>query len=182
MEREHKTGALGCPNILCHKCGERAANVDGELVGGDGDRIEIPVLSHRIIGIPVCNVFTEKPKGSNSIDTLLLVVKRLIESKFLMRFGACSTLGKCNGGCGGERNFLSTANNYISIIAHIKIRRESTSRRCPMGCNANVHIPVLIANIKGHYMHCHFSVKGHIAQRSRYVNTIGSLWASAKNS
>ncbi|KAF5794135.1 hypothetical protein HanXRQr2_Chr08g0324701 [Helianthus annuus] len=42
-----------------------------------------PVLSHRRRGFRVWSSFTSKPKGSNSMETLLSVVKRRAEIKIL---------------------------------------------------------------------------------------------------
>ena len=60
----------GCPNRLCQTVGERTTKFELD------DREEVEdkeytslVLLYLIIIFPVQRSFTEKPKGSNSIDT-----------------------------------------------------------------------------------------------------------------
>jgi len=57
--------------------------------------------------------FTEKPNGSNSIETLLFVVNLRIDTKFLIKLGACSTFFRIGGGWG--EGMYALPRPYIGI-------------------------------------------------------------------
>jgi hypothetical protein len=68
------------------------------VVGKNG--YKSPVLLHLAITLRVCRSFTERPKGSNSIEQLLSVVNRRTEIKFLIMLGDTRTLFRTRGECG----------------------------------------------------------------------------------
>jgi len=67
----------------------------GEECGGAGgggvERVEVAELLHLTIMFLVCKSFIERPKGSNSMEQLLSVVKRRIEIRFLIMLGDTKT-------------------------------------------------------------------------------------------
>jgi len=69
------------------------------LVGGKNG-YKSPKLLHLAITLRVCRSFTERPKGSNSIEQLLSVVNRRTEIKFLIMLGETKTLFRTRERCG----------------------------------------------------------------------------------
>ena len=108
--RKDKTWSPGCPRRLCQVDDDKAANVDRCLALFVILWLVIiyrsPWLSHLMIGIPVWKYFTEKPNGSNSIETLLSVVNWRTDTKFLIKFGASRTLFRIRGGWGVSKCVL----------------------------------------------------------------------------
>jgi len=78
---------------------EDVAAVRAVVLGGAGGKngYRSPVLLHLAITLRVWRSFTERPKGSNSMEQLLSVVNRRTEIKFLIMLGETRTLERIKG-------------------------------------------------------------------------------------